>query len=219
MEKTRRIKKRKSVIASVMTKHILNHKKQYLIAVVLFTIGLMVGIMFINHASDTQFEEISQYITSVTNTMKASDNIDYGASLKSSIASNIVLVLVMWFAASTIIGIPIVYGTLIIRGFALGYTVSGILASLGTGAGIAFSLSCLLLHNILFIPAMLALSVSGMDLYQSIVKKRGKESIKIVFIRHTIFCIVMLGIMLISSLVETYISFHLGKWVVSTIKI
>lgn len=67
------------------------------------------------------------------------------------------------------------------------------------------------MQNILFIPALLALAVSGFKLYKSIVKDRRKENIKIEIIRHSIFSIVMLFILCISSLVEIFISTNLLK--------
>ncbi len=62
----------------------------------------------------------------------------------------------------------------------------------------------MLLHNIIFIPTMLATSVSGVKLYQSIMKNKDRENIKIEIIRHTIFCALMLILMIIASLIEVY---------------
>ena len=61
-------------------------------------------------------------------------------------------------------------------------------------------------QNILFIPCILALAVSGMKLYKSIVKDKRKENIKQEIIRHTIFCLFILIILEISALIEVYIS-------------
>ena len=128
------------------------------------------------------------------------------------------MVTVIWLASSTIIGIPIVYGLIAFRGFIFGYTISSILSSIGIGYGIVFSLCSLLLHNIIFIPVILATSVSGMKLYKSIVKNREKQNIKVEFIRHTLFCTIMLLLLVISSLIEVYISTNLCKIIVNYIK-
>ena len=151
--------------------------------------------------------------------MKDTNKIDYGESLKNSITSNIILVLVMWLAASTLVGIPVVYGTLLLRGFALGYTISSVLATLGTGTGILFSIASFIFHNLIFIPVLLALSVSGMNLYDSIIKNRNRENVKLEFIRHTAFCLIMFVWLLLSAIIETYISINLGKLIVTNIKV
>ncbi len=97
------------------------------------------------------------------------------------------------------------------RGFCLGYTISACVTIMGTGKGIAFVLSSMLLQNLIFIPAILALAVSGFKLYKSIVKDNRKENVKLEILRHTIFSLVMLGVLIMSSLVEILISTNLLK--------
>lgn len=67
-------------------------------------------------------------------------------------------------------------------------------------------MSSILLHNIITIPGMLAISVSGIKLYKSIVKNRGKENIKLEILRHTFFSLFILIFMVLASFIETYIS-------------
>ncbi len=219
MNKLVRKKRGKSKLRIILVNHIINNKKEYMITILLFGIGIILGTLFINNVNETQYAEIDSYIKNLVNNMKSIENIDYGGLLKDSILSNFVLVLIIWIASSTVIGIPIVYGTVAFRGFVLGYTISSLLATLGIGNGIAFCLSNLLLHNIIFIPVILATSVSGMKLYKSIMKNRERENIKIEFIRHTIFCTIMLLLLVISSLIEVYISTNLSKFLMNYIKI
>ena len=69
-----------------------------------------------------------------------------------------------------------------------------------------FLVSTILLQNIIFIPAILALAVSGMKLHNSIMKDKGRENIKLEILRHTVFSILILILLIISSLIEVYIS-------------
>ena len=77
--------------------------------------------------------------------------------------------------------------------------------------GLIFVLILILLQNLIFIPAILALGVSGFKLYKSIIKDKRKENIKLEMIRHTIFSIVMLIILIIASLIESFISTNIIK--------
>ena len=210
---------RKSKLGIIINNHIINHKKEYLIVIILFLIGLVIGIMFVNNLNETQYSEIDTYIKKIVNNLKAIEKINYTDLLKESIITNLIVILIIWIASSTIIGIPIVYGNLIFRGFVLGYTLSSIISVLGIGNGTFFIISGLFLHNIIFIPVILATSVSGMKLYKSIVKNRERENVKIEFIRHTVFCTVMATALLIASLIEVYISTNLSKFIVNYIKI
>lgn len=199
----------KTKLGNVLYNHIINNKRGYFIVSILFFIGIIVGVLFINNISDTKIEEINTYLNNMVDDIKTYEKIDYGTLLKKSVSSNFTLIIILWFGASTIIGIPIVYSSIVIKGFSIGYTISSIIMCFGTGKGIIISLSIMLLHNIIFIPSMLGASVSGMKLYQSIMKNKNRDNIKLEILRHTIFCIFMLGLMLVSSLIEVYGSTNL----------
>ena len=196
-------------IKRVIEEHITRNVKIYFILIIIFLLGLIIGLIVVNNSSPEQETEITSYINNFVSELKNGSKLDYFKLLKSSFANNLFLVITLWFMSSTVIGIPIVYGMVGYKGFCMGYTISSVVLSLGTGKGIAFALSSMLIHNIILIPCMLAVAVSGINLYKSIIKDRRKENIKIEIIRHTVFCLIMLAIMAVGSLVETYISSNL----------
>ena len=196
--------KRKSKIGNVLYNHIINNKRGYFIISILFFIGLILGVLVVYNINDTKIEEINNYFYNIVKNIKSYQNIDFESLFKQSVISNFIMVIVLWFGASTIIGILILYGTIIFRGFSIGYTISCIIAYWGIGKGTLIALSINLLHNIAFIPAMFGISVSGVKLYQSIMKNRDTDNIKLEMLRHTIFSVFMLGLMLISSIIEVY---------------
>ncbi len=196
-------------IKRVIEEHITRNVKIYFILIIIFLLGLIIGLIVVNNSSPEQETEITSYINNFVSELKDGSKLDYFKLLKSSFANNLFLVITLWFMSSTVIGIPIVYGMVGYKGFCMGYTISSVVLSLGTGKGIAFALSSMLIHNIILIPCMLAVATSGINLYKSIIKDRRKENIKIEIIRHTVFCLIMLAIMAVGSLVETYISSNL----------
>lgn len=186
--------------------HINNNLKEYLIVILIFLIGVIFGVIFINRANEVQVEEISTYINDFINQLKNNIQINKVDLLRTSLVSNLLLTILLWFVGSTVIGIPIVYGIIAYRGFCIGYTIASSIATLGSGSGIMFVLTSVLLQNILFIPCILALAVSGIKLYKSIVKDRRKENIKVEIVRHTIFCAFILIFLEISACIEAYVS-------------
>ena len=80
--------------------------------------------------------------------------------------------------------------------------------------GLAFILSGLLLQNLIIIPAMLAMCVSGFKLYKSIVKDKRRQNIKIEIVRHTIFCALMSVCLVAASLVESFVSNNLLRLII-----
>lgn len=205
LRNTRRALKKTSKIKQVLINYLYNNKKEYILVVLLFIIGIIIGVIFINKSTVLQTEEVTTYINEFVLRVKSNNEIDRIALFKTEFFSNLVLVLIMWFVGSTVVGIPIVYAVLVYKGFCLGYTISSIMMTLGT-KGIAFSICSMLLQNIIWIPCILALAVSGISLYKSIMKDKRKENIKLEITRHTVFCTLIMIFMQIAALIEVYIS-------------
>lgn len=201
-------------ILTLVTNYFIENIKSYTFVAIIFIIGIALAIVFINNLESSQRNEISTYITTFTNSLKDGYTIDKSALITSSIWKNAILCIIMWFAGSTVIGIPIVLGIVAYRGFCIGYTVLALTYTFSTGNGIIFFLTSMLLQNIIIIPCILSLAVSGLKLYKSIIKDRRRENVKIEIIRHTIFSILMLIMLIVASLVETYISTSLLQTVI-----
>ncbi len=208
------IHKKNSKFMNAIINHIKDNIKAYLFVSCILLIGITLGVIFINNLQDSQSQEVQNYINEFITTLKNGSNIDSGKLFQNSIGNNLLLVLIMWFAGSTVIGIPLVLGIVLFRGFCLGYTVAALIAILGTGKGILFFVTSMLLQNIILIPCILALAVSGIKLYRSILKDKRKENIKVEIIRHTLFSLMILIFLVVSSLLETYLSSNLFMLIV-----
>lgn len=206
MKRNKRLK-----IWDTIVNHVINNKKEYILVTLLFLVGIFLGVMFINNSKETQLTEITNYMQKFIEKLKNTQNLETSALLKTTIMQNIVLAITLWFFGTTVIGIPIVFGIIMYKGFCLGYTIATVIATLGTGKGIMFILIALILQNIILIPAILAIGVSGFKLYKSIVKDRNKENIKVEVLRHTIFSVIMLCFLCISAMVEILISTNILK--------
>lgn len=202
----RKLEKKSNFIIKVISNHIYNNLKQYIIVSVLLIIGIVIGVMVVNNTKIDMKEEIKTVITTFIECLKTEYQIDSMNLLKNIMGNHIIFAFLLWFLGCTVIGIPIVYILVTYKGFSLGYTISMIIFTLGTGKGILFNLITMFLQNLLIIPAILALAVSGMKLYSSIMKDKRRENIKIEIIRHTVFSFFMLVILIISALIEVYIS-------------
>ena len=131
MNRRYRRKSKNSKLNQIILTHLENNIKNYAILSIIFLIGIVIGVIFINNISQTQYNEITSYITSFLQDLKENKNIDNLTLLKDSIKKNVALTVFLWFMGSTIIGISVVYLTICFRGFCLGYTISSIILSLG----------------------------------------------------------------------------------------
>lgn len=168
--------------------------------------GVVAGVLFINNADDIKEEEISTYINEFVDKSKEHTEVNYTKVFMKSVKNNVFLAVGLWFAGLTVIGIFAVYGIVCFRGFSFGYSIASIIATLGVGNGSVFIFSSMLLQNIIFIPVLFALAISGIRLYKSIMKDRGRENIKLEILRHTIFSAMLTVALIVASFIETYVS-------------
>ena len=191
----------------VLIEYIIKNKKNFLIIAIIFILGVSLGIIFINASDNFQKDELNNYVNALIKNIKETDNISKIDLLFLSIKQNVCFILLVWFLGCTIIGGLFIYVTILYKGFAIGYTISSIIAVLGIKNGIIFSCLSLLLQNLIFIPAFFILAENGIKLYRVIYKRwiNLKEEV----IRHTIIMFISIMLILRSSFVEVYISTNL----------
>ena len=124
MKKNKRLK-----IIETIKEHILNNSKEYIIVSLIFVIGIFLGVLFVNNIQDTQKAEINTYLNNFISKFKEPDSVNNIELVKECMNEKVILAVVIWFFGTTVIGIPIVFGIVLYRGFCLGYTISACIAS------------------------------------------------------------------------------------------
>ena len=200
------MKRRENVYKEIIINNILKNKRKYILLLLIFIIGIVLGVFFINNSDENQKKEINEYIMNFVTTLKENNSIDKKELVKASLKGNIVMGIALWFIGSTVIGLPLIYFFVLYKGLCIGYTMSSAILTLSTGKGILFCISSILLHNIIMIPAILMIAASGTNLCQAIIKNRTKENIKLEIIKHSIISFIGIIFFMLSSLVEVYIS-------------
>ena len=196
---------------NALKNYIKNNYKEYILASMLFVIGIFVGVMIINNSKENQISEITEFINQFIEKYKGLENINQEGLVVTSIKQNLIFAFVLWLAGTTVIGMPIVLIIILLRGTILGFTISSITVTLGLPKGILFCLISIVLHNIFYIPAILSIGVSSIKLYKSIIKDRRKDNIKFELIRHTIIFGLMIVLLVLSAIIENVISANLLK--------
>ena len=203
------MKKTKNTYINIILKNLQENKKIYILLLIFLLIGIVLGVFFINNSDEAQKNEVSEYINNFVTTLKNNNTIDKNELVNVSLKRNILMGIILWFIGSTIIGLPLIYFFVLYKGLCIGYTISGAIIALGTGKGVAFCIGSILLHNIIFIPALFFIAVSSTKLCYAIMKNRTKENIKLELIRHSILAVIATLFFMLSSLIEVYISTNL----------
>lgn len=188
-----------------------NIKEIILITLIIF-IGLIIGIIYINSLTDENISKVDSHVNSVVDYIKElnceESKIDNTVILFSNLKRNILYIMLIGLFSLCIIGLPIMYLLIGFKSFSLGYTMSAILATLGTRSGIIFICSSMILHNIIYLIGIYLISISGIDLYKEIVVNKS-ENIRLKIISHIIFIVISVLISVFAALVETFISNNL----------
>lgn len=192
---------------SVFFNYFCRNKKSFIIIIVMFFIGIGLGVFFVNHANFEQSQEIKEYVSKLISNIKNHENINKTTLLFQSIKQNVFTILLIWFLGCTIIGSIFIFIAIIYKGFSFGYTISSIIATLGIKKGVLFAVFSLFIQNVIFIPTLFLLAESGIRLYK-VISKHG-INIKEEVIRHSIIMLISIGLSIVSSFIEVYLSTNL----------
>jgi stage II sporulation protein M len=198
-----------SKIREMLIKHIKNNSSTYFFLFIAFVIGVSAGAFTVNGLSAAQNEELSNYFQGFLQLLD-SQKIDSNELLKVSFMENLRLVTVLWVLGVTIIGIPFIYILVGIRGFITGFTSGFVIKVVGL-KGILFTILGLLPKEIIIVPCVIALGVSGVNFSLAIIRKKSnkrhlKENLKSNFFAYCMVTLLLLGIIFIGVSVEAYIT-------------
>ena len=176
-------------------------KYMFFLICLIFFVGLLMGSVFLYKFSNV--EEIKIYMEEVAN-MTNKNGIDKMLVFKNSIIENIKFILILYLLGCTIIAGFTVYIAVIYKGFSIGYTISAILISFDLTESLKYLFPTVILHNIVFLPIVFLLALSGIALHKEIMKKN--YNLKTGFIRHTLILLISIVFCVISSGIEAYFS-------------
>ena len=94
---------------SIILNHIQNNIKEYLIASIIFIIGILLGIVVVNNLNEMQADNIHTYITDVVSQLKINKNLNKRQLFIDDIKRDVIAVTLMWILGSTVIGLLLVY--------------------------------------------------------------------------------------------------------------
>ncbi|WP_416197933.1 MAG: Stage II sporulation protein M [Sporanaerobacter sp.] len=191
-----------------ISKHLEGNFVAYFTMSVLLIIGIVVGAITIKMLSIDQKNKILGFFNSFFVLMNDNE-IDNLILLKESIKNNFRTVLIIWLTGAIIIGIPIIPVIVVLRGFALGFTVGFLVNEFGA-KGFLFSVLAIMPQNLFIIPGIVSISSIGINFSLNNVKgkkiKNNYNNLFSNFINYSILILLFSIVIFIGSLVEAYIT-------------
>ena len=190
-------------------KEYLNNKMGiYSFIAALFALGVLIGALTVRGLEESHSAALSQYFNLFLENYGAKGILDQGAVFRQSLRLNFQYLLLTSVLGLFSFGFPFIAGLTVLRGFSVGFTV-GFLVEWASFRGVLFAVGSVLPHNLIIIPVIIVLSVTGFSLswlrFRSYLQKRsgvlreriGAYMLLVFFVSLALF----LGI-----LVEAYIS-------------
>lgn len=201
-------------IKKLIINHISENINIYFKVFIVVTIGICIGVAVVNQLPETGVQDINNYIKNAINSLKNHTEISKLQILKSSLFKNVVIVLLIWLLGLTLGGSFILYFFALIIGITFGYTLAAIMTSFTFIQGILFSLTGMLLQNIINIPAIIFLIVQGIKSHKSLLVNQN-ISLKYIVAKHSACSIGVMFVLILASLIEVYVS---GNLIYSIVK-
>ena len=194
-------------------------KKLLIFLTILLLIGIAFGSIFVSILDNSDKTLVNEHLNNFINSIET-DKLDYFQALKSNLITNISFVIVIWLLGISIIGLPIILIMFFSKTFILGFSVGAILSVFKT-KGLLFSLVYIFPGQVISLLLYLLLTMYAMSfsfkLIYVIFKKKTLD-FKIVMNKYFKILLLVLTIVVLMNLYDTYLMPKLVKILIPFIK-
>jgi stage II sporulation protein M len=175
-------------------------------------IGISAGVITIKIMSESQTSNLYSFLNNFFDIIE-NQEVQNTILLKDSIMNNIKTTIIIWLMGIVVIGIPITFTIILLRGFTIGFTIGFMIDNFGF-KGFLLSFLTLIPPNIFIIPGLIIVSSLSTIYSINFIKNRKKSQrenmLKEAF-RFSFFVFLSLIAFLFSGLIEAYITPYLIK--------
>lgn len=200
--------KRKNQWSQTIQVHVENQKSLYIFVTVLFMMGVIFGAVIVNTLDPMQKEGLLNYLSYFFRGLGQDAIADSEVAFQHALGDHLKTVGLMWILGLSVIGIPLLLVFIFLKGLVIGFTV-GFLVSQLSWKGLWFAVVAVVPQNLLVIPALMIVAVSGINFSILLVKNRlihHRGTIYPQFVSYCILVTCMSAVLFISSLIEAYLS-------------
>ncbi|ASB88615.1 stage II sporulation protein M [Bacillus sonorensis] len=207
---------RKHSMKELIFQHMKDHLSIYLFVSVLFLMGVIFGAVIVNSMTISQKEDLFYYLNQFFGQLSEGKAASSKEMFLQSLLHNMKYLGLMWILGISIIGLPVIFIMVFLKGIVVGFTVGFLVNQMGIN-GFFLSFVAVLPQNVLLIPAYLimgtcAIAFSLRLIRQLFVKRSLTEAPVHWFGRYALVLVLIFAMSLISSFLEAYLSpLFMGK--------
>ncbi|MEG2322266.1 MAG: stage II sporulation protein M [Bacilli bacterium] len=194
-------------------------KKLLVFLIVLGLIGVLVGSVFVTILNNSDKVLISDYLNNFLNNIE-SGQLDYLLALKNNLFNIILFVSIIWLLGISVIGLPIMIMMYFTFSFIMGFSIGSIILAFKL-KGLLFALIYIFPSGVISLIILILLMIYAMSfsfkLIYTIFKKKTID-FKYMMNKYLIVLGIVLIVMIITSLYDTYIMPNIVKSIISFIR-
>ncbi|HZG70017.1 MAG TPA: stage II sporulation protein M [Chondromyces sp.] len=201
-----------------ITQHVQANSSIYLFVITLFLMGVIFGAIVVNSLSLTQKEDLIYYLQLFFGQVSDGQIAASEDIFQQSFLHNVKYLGLMWILGISIIGLPLIFVCLFMKGMVIGFSV-GFLVQQMSWEGFLLSFATVLPQNLFIIPIFIFIAATSVAFSLQLIRKIFMKTnvhfqIMPLLSRYIIFYIVAIGVVTIAASVEAYISPALMKMVI-----
>ncbi|MBM7648057.1 stage II sporulation protein M [Bacillus ectoiniformans] len=209
---------RKKLSSILIGQHLQANASIYLFVMVLFFMGVVFGAIVVNSLSLTQKEDLAYYLQQFFGQVSTGQIADSEDLFQQSFIHNLKYLGCMWLFGISIIGMPLIFIFLFMKGIVVGFSV-GFLVQQMSWQGFFLAVATVLPQNLIIIPTFIFIaSVSAAFSMQLIKKIFMKQTVPFhigpYFMRYVLFFLIAAGGAAAAAGIEAYVSPVLMKMVI-----
>lgn len=194
---------------TLIVDHVKKYATIYLFMLVLFLTGVIFGAVIVNSMGFVQKQDLFFYLEQFFEKIAGSKEIENGEILTSSFFYHAKYLLLLFILGLSVIGLPIVWILLFLKGLVVGFSVGFIVNQLGFKGLFLASLS-IAPQNLLIIPIYLVAGslsmIFSLTLLNKLFSRRMSRPILQPLSRYAIVFTLLLAGALLAALIEAYVS-------------
>src|SRR5699024_1490185 len=189
--------------------HIIEHMTIYVFMTILFLTGVIFGAIIVNSMSFVQKQDLFFYLERFFGFVSSEESIRYSTMFKSSFIFHVKYILFMAILGLSVIGLPVIWVLLFLKGIVIGFSVGFMVNQLGM-KGFLLASASIAPQNLLIIPTYIIAGTLAMICSLTMLRKLFSRTATLPMVqpfgRYVGSISLLLVVALGASVVETFIS-------------
>ncbi|KYG30698.1 stage II sporulation protein M [Alkalihalobacillus trypoxylicola] len=205
-------------LKDLISAHLEENKSIYVFTIVLFIMGIIFGAIIVNSMSLTQKHDLYMYLTQFFGQVSNGHVAESSDIFSKSFIHYAKYIGLMWLLGLSIIGLPIIFVILFLKGVVVGFTVGFLVNQLGFH-GFLLSFASIMPQNFILIPAFIIVGATSAAFCIRLIRQQFLKQYAVpifpMFMRYSLLILCVGAAVAFAAVIEGYLSPSLMRMVIT----